>query len=62
MTLVNGTNIFTSDKMYTDLTVPNVNETSNKFDVMMILQMCKVIRVKYAYNHIQVRPAYSKQG
>ena len=21
---------------------------------------CKVIRVKYAYNHIQVRPAYNK--
>ena len=22
--------------------------------------ICKVIRVKYAYNHIQVRPAYNK--
>ena len=23
---------------------------------------CKVIRVNYTYNHIQVRPAYRKQG
>ena len=28
---------------------------------MTNLIKCKVIRVKYAYNHIQVRPAYNKQ-
>ena len=37
MSVVNNTNF--TNKMDTDLTVSNVNETSYKFDVMMILQM-----------------------
>ena len=37
MSVVNNTNF--TNKMSTDLTVSNANETSYKFDVMMILQM-----------------------
>ena len=37
MSVVNNTDF--TDTMSTELTVSNVNETSNEFDVMMILQM-----------------------
>ena len=29
--------------------------------VLSLDNKCKVIRVEYAYNHIQVRPVYNKQ-
>ena len=39
MAAVNDTNIVSSDTMSTDLTLFNANETSNNFDLMMVLQM-----------------------
>ena len=57
------TNNFSNDTLSTDLTLSNVNDTSNKFDVMMILQMIIALvgiianfTVVFAFlNHEQLR-------
>ena len=61
MSVVNNTNF--TNKMSTDLTVSNANETSYNFDVMMILQMLIAsigivanFTVVFAFlNHTQLR-------
>ena len=66
MSVVNNTNF--TNKMSTDLTVSNANETSYNFDVMMILQMlissvgiiANVTVVFTFLNHKQLRRKNSK--
>ena len=35
--------------------------TPGEGQILVFKDSCKVIRVEYAYNHIQVRPVYNKQ-
>ena len=42
-------------------TCENITLPETSFTGCKDLNNCKVIRVEYAYNHIQVRPVYNKQ-